>query len=188
MNTIKHSTDEYLNSDFRLDHTGFRTNAPTKVVHIPHRPFESKGGNGWIYCYYFPYVKLAQLRSGRRRWPCKVGLTTKGVEEYVASQFKQSGVFEGPEVGFYSRVSDVSNFENLMHGKLKVRKLRTPGAGNEWFETNIGEVRRAFREVRWPGPINLPRRVFLSLLMFFPKKIKHSQAISYSSVIPMSAE
>ena len=144
---------------------GFRAAARPEIVRIMEPPFEAEGGDGWIYCYYFPYVRNAQRRAGQRRWPCKVGRTTDAVEQCVAGQFKQSGIFEGPEVGFYSRVESVVAFETAMKRKLAHRKLGEEGAGIEWFETNLKEVRRVFREVRWPGPINLPRRLVASINM-----------------------
>lgn len=145
--------------------TGYRAAARPALVRIKESPFQAEGGDGWIYCYYFPYVRKAQRRAGKRRWPCKVGRTTDSVEQCVASQFKQSGIFEGPEVGFHSRVVGVVDFETAMKRKLMHRKLGEAGAGIEWFETNIGEVKRAYREVRWSGLVNLPRRMIAALVM-----------------------
>ena len=148
----------------------YRAVARPALVRIKEPPFQAEGGDGWIYCYYFPYVRNAQRRAGQRRWPCKVGRTTDAIEQCVASQFKQSGIFEGPEVGFHSRVSGVVDFETAMKRKLTHRKLGEDGAGIEWFETNLKEVRRVFREVRWPGPMNFPRRLLAAISMMLAKR------------------
>ena len=111
---------------------------------------------------------LFSLREGRPAPSGSTKMALQGRSNEGAGQgvhLKQSGIFEGPEVGFYSRVADVIAFERSMHEKLKTRGLRASGAGVEWFETNLVEVRRAFREVRWPGPVSLPRRLVAALGM-----------------------
>jgi len=144
---------------------GYRADARHELVRFKQPPFEAEGGDGWIYCYYFPYVRDARRRAGQRRWPCKIGRTTDSVQQCVAGQFKQSGIFEGPEVGFHSRVEGVVAFETAMKRKLAHRKLGENGAGIEWFETNLAEVRRTFREVRWPGQVKFFRRLIAATLM-----------------------
>ncbi|MGE4036101.1 MAG: GIY-YIG nuclease family protein [Parvularculaceae bacterium] len=165
MENIESAVTELPVIDDQKLEVGYRATARRELVRIKYRPFEAEGGDGWIYCYYFPYVRDAQRRAGRRRWPCKVGRTTDSVEECVAGQFKQSGIFEGPEIGFHSRVDGVVAFEAAMKRKLAHRKLGEAGAGIEWFETNLGEVRRAFREVRWPGRLSVIRRLIVAASM-----------------------
>jgi len=36
-----------------------------------------KGTDGWVYCYYFPYIRGLVEASKGSRWPCKIGCTQR---------------------------------------------------------------------------------------------------------------
>lgn len=107
---------------------------------------------GWIYCYYFPYVRRAKQQTGSSIWPCKVGSTTKPDPRMrVAEQFEPTGVFEPPVIAFAARSADPDTLEKAIHDRLSHCNLkRTEGVGKEWFDTNPKRVRRAYRQVKWP--------------------------------------
>lgn len=132
--------------------------APERIVR-PSPLIECEDADGFIYCYYFPYVRSLAQKAGKKRWPCKIGRTQGDINECIAGQFSQSGIFEMPEVGLAAHVKDHKKFERALHTKFKARRLKTAGAGDEWFEVTLSEVHRAFREVRWPGTWNLPKRL-----------------------------
>ena len=124
-------------------------------------------GSGWVYCYYLPYVRAAKQHGGQRTWPCKIGYTNgDDVRDRVAQQFITTGSFEAPEIGFCARSDNPQVLEDDMHSYLKAfleRKRRQRigggGFGTEWFETNLKEVRRAYREAMWPN--NRLRRIWM---------------------------
>ena len=115
-------------------------------------------GSGRVYCYYLPYVRVAKQYGGQRTWPCKIGRTGRDdVRDRVAEQFRTTGSFEAPEIGFCARSDNSPSLERDMHARIQVlldrkkrRKIGGDGLGTEWFETNLKEVRRAYREAMWP--------------------------------------
>lgn len=115
-------------------------------------------GSGKVYCFYFPYIRQAREHAGYKVWPCKVGYTDKDdLNERIAQQIPhQTGLFE-PPVAEQVILTDDAKVERKIHAKLRARtkaeNRRTfggDGSGAEWFETNLYEVRRAYREVTWP--------------------------------------
>lgn len=118
-------------------------------------------GSGWVYCYYLPYVRAAKEMARQRTWPCKIGFTTTDdVRDRIAEQFKTTGTFEAPEIGFCARCDNPKELEGDMHERLDSLMARTrremiggKGFGVEWYETNLREVRRAYREAMWPRSI-----------------------------------
>lgn len=128
-------------------------------------------GAGWVYCYYFPYVRDLRIRLGYKSWPCKIGKDDDGEDarDRIREQFRSVGVFDAPSVGFLAKTTDPKSLEDSIHAWLDKRNRRInergSGLGTEWFETNLLEVRRAYREYMWPGWRNLPWRLINAVLM-----------------------
>lgn len=123
-------------------------------------------GRAWVYCYYFPYIRDAKEKNGQQTWPCKIGSTgEKDPRDRVVAQIQQTAVFELPVIGFLAKVEDSLMLERAIQADLDRCKIRNEGAGTEWFETNLKEVRRSYRQVRWPNWYQRPIRFWVSLTM-----------------------
>ena len=137
-----------------------------EIIRIGSKEYGS--GQGWVYCYYFPYVRRITEKTSRPIWPCKIGMSEQeDVRSRIAQQFVQTGIFEAPEIGFIARSANPRVLEfGIRNWFPESRRLRGgEGLGTEWLEANIGEVRRAYREVLFPRWFHWPKRIWLLFQM-----------------------
>ncbi|MFD6391876.1 GIY-YIG nuclease family protein [Nocardia sp. NPDC060259] len=78
---------------------------------------------------------------GDRAWPHKIGMTTVSVAARLADQVG-TALPERPVVVLELETDNAALLERAVHAVLELRgrKIETC-PGNEWFETNIDEIR-----------------------------------------------
>lgn len=146
-----------------------------KYVRKPYAAF-GDGSDGWVYCYYFPYVRELVEATNGSKWPCKIGCTTQrgtdgkllGAETRIARQIHGTSTFEPPEIGFHAKSKDASKLEDDIHEQLDHKKYKNDygsGLGKEWFLVSLYEVRKAYREVLYPKWHHFFHRIILMLKM-----------------------
>lgn len=129
-------------------------------VKKPYSAF-GEGTDGWVYCYYFPYIReLVEANKGSK-WPCKIGCTQRkdsdgnllGAEVRIAEQIYGTSTFEPPEIGFHAKSESAADVEAKIHVLLNPKKYENDygsGLGTEWFLVSLYDVRKAYREVMYP--------------------------------------
>jgi len=100
---------------------------------------EDGGGEteGWIYAFSFQEL----IRD--EKFPIKVGMTIRDVDERVADQCRGSAIFSPPIILKSWPVNQVSLTERTVQNLLKLSgQWKSDAPGSEWFVTSVSEVER----------------------------------------------
>jgi T5orf172 domain len=93
--------------------------------------------DGWLYAFTFP-----ELQS-QGKYPIKVGMTIRDVEERVNDQCRGSAIFSNPKILKSWPVCKALLSERTVHCLLKLSgQWKSDAPGSEWFITNIDELDR----------------------------------------------
>lgn len=104
-------------------------------------PQRSSPSRGCVYVYFFPAYKEKELKSGGKRWPCKVGFTAGNALARVLGQTR-TGQPEKPEVALVIQSDRAAQMERALHAILKFRGQHlTEAGGAEWFMTTPEEIK-----------------------------------------------
>lgn len=97
-------------------------------------------GAGAVYVYYLPaYEQLAKLQSNSV-WLCKIGRSERDPMLRVLAQ-AGTALPEAPRVSRLIRTDMPAALESALQSILKLRgRHSVESPGNEWFETNPGEI------------------------------------------------
>lgn len=109
---------------------------------------EFGSGKFAVYVYYYDvYKKLADL-NGENDFPCKIGRTDRDPLQRIISQ---SGTCypEKPHIALLFYCENSCNLEKTFHSVLKTRnKWIEEAPGEEWFNTNIEEIKEIYNFVK----------------------------------------
>jgi hypothetical protein len=99
--------------------------------------------DGWIYAFTFPEL------INNERFPIKVGMTIRDVQERVGDQCKGSAIFSQPTILKSWPVQKVSLSERTLQNLLKLSgQWKSEAPGKEWFVTTLAEIERLLKIVQ----------------------------------------